>query len=78
MTSVFAVFSAVYDRRACGASAGGGCGSSHPASDRRLVARIVGVVGAVDVFALVLVYLAAVLSEGDVELGGGWRQVAKA
>jgi len=73
---VFAVVSVVYDRRACGASAGGGCGSSHPASDRRLAARIVPVVGAVDVFALGFAYLAAVLSEGDVGLGGGWRQVA--
>jgi len=74
VTSVVAVVSAVYDGRICGAFDSGGRSSSHPAADCRVVSRIVAVMSAADVFALGYVNLAAVLSEGDVGLGGGWRE----
>ena len=73
VTIVVAVVSAVYDGRICGALDSGGCASSHPLADRRVVSGTVAVTGAADVFALGYVNLAASLSEGDVGLGGGWR-----
>jgi len=73
VTSVVTVVSVVYDGRICGVLDIGGCASSHPAADRRVVSGIVAVMGAADVFALGYVSLAAVLSEGDVGLGGGWQ-----
>jgi len=73
VTSVISVASAVYDSRICGALDSGLCGSSHPAADRRVAARFVAVMDAAEVVSLEHVDLAAVLSEGVVGLGSGWR-----